>query len=55
MFELMMLPIIVIGVIAYVTWLEIKNHRPFKRAIIEGLVSGIVLAIIFYCMEVGSN
>lgn len=53
MLELFMLPTIVVGVIAYVTWIEIKTNRPFKRAVIEGLVSGIVLAIVFYCIELG--
>lgn len=55
MLELVMLPIIVIGITAYVTWLEIKTNRPFKRAIIEGLASGIVLTVVFYCIDAGSK
>lgn len=55
MLELITLPILVIGVVLYVTWVEIKSNRPFKRAVTEGLVSGIALTIIFYCIDAGAH
>lgn len=55
MLELITLPILVIGIALYVTWVEIRSNRPFKLAVTEGLVSGIALTIIFYCINAGAH
>lgn len=54
MLELIMLPTLVVGIAIYVTWIEVKNNRPFKWAFIDGLASGIALGIIYYCIRAGS-